>query len=148
MSIDTFKEQVISIDEAAKHIGQLTGQKRNRAVITRWASRGVAGVKAAAYIVVTCDYQFLLKAGPDFRFEEMGPMCPAEGKGVENPPRDWIDADEDNFAPLTVFVDPGNASSDSVAKLFVRLDPHFRAVGRSGLRVASVKIRYFKGELV
>lgn len=43
--IDTFQEQVISIDEADKHVAKISGKKRNRAKIIRWANRGVAGVK-------------------------------------------------------------------------------------------------------
>ncbi|MEL7500051.1 MAG: DUF1580 domain-containing protein [Planctomycetota bacterium] len=45
MSIDTFKETILSVDAAAKHISKITGKRRNRAVILRWANKGVAGVK-------------------------------------------------------------------------------------------------------
>ena len=44
-TIDTFLETVISIDDAAKHVSKISGKKRNRNVLLRWANRGVAGVK-------------------------------------------------------------------------------------------------------
>ena len=43
--IDTFTEAVISLDVAAKHVSKISGTKRNRRVLIRWANRGVAGVK-------------------------------------------------------------------------------------------------------
>lgn len=39
--IDTFAEQIISVDEAAKHVSKINGKKRNRSVILRWINRGV-----------------------------------------------------------------------------------------------------------
>ena len=44
-SIDTFKEAILSLDEAAKHISKIGGVKRNRNILMRWANRGVSGVK-------------------------------------------------------------------------------------------------------
>ena len=46
--IDTFKQTIISIDDAAKHVGKISGKKRNRSVILRWINRGVSGVKLDA----------------------------------------------------------------------------------------------------
>lgn len=46
--IDTFKETILSIDDAAKHVGTISGKKRNRAVILRWINRGVSGVRLNA----------------------------------------------------------------------------------------------------
>ena len=43
--IDTFNEDIISIDDADKHVARLSRKKRNRAKIIRWANRGVAGVR-------------------------------------------------------------------------------------------------------
>ena len=43
--IDTFSETVISLDDAAKHVSKISGKKRNRALIIRWANRGVSGVR-------------------------------------------------------------------------------------------------------
>lgn len=43
--IDTFSETIISLDEGAKHVSQISGTKRNRRVLVRWSNRGVAGVK-------------------------------------------------------------------------------------------------------
>ena len=45
MAIDTFREKVISIEDAAKHVSKLTKKKRNRSLILRWANQGVAGVR-------------------------------------------------------------------------------------------------------
>jgi hypothetical protein len=47
-SIDTFSETIISIADAAKHVGKISGKNRNRSVIFRWISRGVSGVKLEA----------------------------------------------------------------------------------------------------
>ena len=47
-SIDTFKESIIHLDDAAKHVSKISGTKRNRRILLRWASRGVAGVKLPA----------------------------------------------------------------------------------------------------
>ena len=44
MQIDTFKHQMMTIDEAAKHASGISRKKKNRNVILRWANRGVAGV--------------------------------------------------------------------------------------------------------
>lgn len=46
--IDTFKQTIISIDDAANHVGKISGKKRNRSVIHRWINRGVSGVKLDA----------------------------------------------------------------------------------------------------
>ena len=43
--IDTFTETIISLDDGAKHVSQISGTKRNRRVLIRWSNRGVAGVK-------------------------------------------------------------------------------------------------------
>jgi hypothetical protein len=47
-SIDTFIETIISLDDAARHVATISGKKRNRRVILRWISRGVAGVRLPA----------------------------------------------------------------------------------------------------
>lgn len=49
--IDTFKEKVLSIDEADRHIAKISGKKRNRSKIIRWANRGVAGVKLRTILI-------------------------------------------------------------------------------------------------
>ena len=49
--IDTFKESLISIDEAAKHVSTIGKKKRNRHIVMRWARRGVAGVKLATVLI-------------------------------------------------------------------------------------------------
>lgn len=46
--IDTFTESILSSDEAADHVGKLTGKKPNRNMILRWMNRGVAGVTLAS----------------------------------------------------------------------------------------------------
>jgi hypothetical protein len=46
--IDTFSENIISVDAAAKHVSRITGKKRNRSVILRWINRGVSGVRLSA----------------------------------------------------------------------------------------------------
>lgn len=46
--IDTYKESIVSIDDAAKHVSKISGKKRNRAVLLRWINRGVSGVKLDA----------------------------------------------------------------------------------------------------
>ena len=43
--IDTFKESVISLEQAAAHVSKLSGKKRNRSVILRWINRGVHGTR-------------------------------------------------------------------------------------------------------
>lgn len=45
MRIDTFKETILTIDKAANHLSKISGKKRNRSLVLRWANRGVAGVK-------------------------------------------------------------------------------------------------------
>ena len=42
--IDSFKETIISLEDAVNHIGKITGRKRNKNVVTRWMIRGVSGV--------------------------------------------------------------------------------------------------------
>lgn len=42
--IDSFKETIISLEDAVDHIGKITGRKRNKNVVTRWMIRGVSGV--------------------------------------------------------------------------------------------------------
>ena len=42
--IDSFKETIISLEDAVNHIGKITGRKRNKNVVTRWMKRGVSGV--------------------------------------------------------------------------------------------------------
>ena len=49
--IDTFKETILSVDEAAKHVSKIAKKKRSRPVIMRWANRGVAGVKLATILI-------------------------------------------------------------------------------------------------
>ena len=49
--IDTFKETILSVNDAAKHVGEVTGKKRNRAVIMRWANRGVSGVRLRTILI-------------------------------------------------------------------------------------------------
>ncbi len=46
--IDTFKESLVSAEDAAKHIAKITGKKSNRRVILRWMNRGVSGVFLAS----------------------------------------------------------------------------------------------------
>ena len=43
--IDTFNEEIISVDEAAKHFSSITSKKQNKNMILRWMNRGVSGVK-------------------------------------------------------------------------------------------------------
>ena len=43
--IDTFNETIMSLDEGAKHVSEISGKKRNRRILVRWSNRGVAGVK-------------------------------------------------------------------------------------------------------
>lgn len=43
--INTFKETIISMADSASHVSKISGKKRNKAIIVRWANRGVAGVK-------------------------------------------------------------------------------------------------------
>ena len=45
MAIDTFTDSLLSLDDAAKHCEKISGTQRNRAVLVRWANRGVAGVR-------------------------------------------------------------------------------------------------------
>ena len=51
MNINTFEEQIISVDEAAKHISKISGKKRNRHVILRWMNRGCSGVKLDSILI-------------------------------------------------------------------------------------------------
>ena len=44
-SIDTFVEKIISLNEGAKHVSEISGTKRNKRILLRWSNRGVAGVK-------------------------------------------------------------------------------------------------------
>ena len=46
--IDTFKESIMSTEDAAKHIAKITGSKSNRNLILRWMNRGVSGVVLAS----------------------------------------------------------------------------------------------------
>lgn len=42
--IDSFDEKIISLNDAVKHIGKLSGRKRNKGVVRRWILDGVDGV--------------------------------------------------------------------------------------------------------
>lgn len=43
--IDTFREELISVDEAAEHVAKIHGKRKNRNQITRWMRRGCWGLK-------------------------------------------------------------------------------------------------------
>ena len=43
--IDTFREKVISLNEAVDHISKISGRKRNRHVVLRWINKGVGGTR-------------------------------------------------------------------------------------------------------
>lgn len=44
-SIDTFKEKVISLARAAKHVAKISGKKPNRRALLRMALKGKKGVR-------------------------------------------------------------------------------------------------------
>ena len=44
-TIDTFNEDVISIDAGAKHVAKISGKKPNRRQLVRWSNRGVSGLR-------------------------------------------------------------------------------------------------------
>lgn len=43
--IDTFTEQIISLDEGARHVSEISSTQRNKRILLRWSGRGIAGVR-------------------------------------------------------------------------------------------------------